>query len=336
MNENPPTLKDIAQSVGVTANTVSLALRDSPLVAKKTKARIQEAAREMGYVQNAIAGSLRSGRTHTIAVVMGDIANPLFAAKIKALECALREKHYQMMIFNSDEAPEQELNAVHTAISRKVDGVIICPSAHSENAVALLKQHGVPCVFSGRMSASENQDCVVWDDRRGGYLAAKHLLDCGCKKNVWLGVTQRISSARDRKLGYLAALEEAGIVPDPDLIVEASPTGGDVATVLEPLVARDIDGICAFSDLIAWEAACFLEEQGLRVPEDIQLTGFDDVSSYLRIPYKLTSVAADLEQEARETVRVLRTRIQSPNHPVTVRKIETWLNVRNSTRNKIE
>ena len=82
---NPPTLKSIAQRVGMTANTVSLALRDSPLVAENTKARIQKAAEEMGYVQNAIAGSLRSGRTNTVAVVMGDIANPLFAAKIKAL-----------------------------------------------------------------------------------------------------------------------------------------------------------------------------------------------------------------------------------------------------------
>ena len=98
-----PTLKSIAQRVGTTANTVSLALRDSPLVAQATKARIQAAAREMGYVQNAIAGSLRSGRTNTIAVVMGDIANPLFAAKTKALERVLREEGYQIIIFNSDE-----------------------------------------------------------------------------------------------------------------------------------------------------------------------------------------------------------------------------------------
>ena len=102
---NPPTLKSIAQRVGMTANTVSLALRDSPLVAENTKARIQKAAEEMGYVQNAIAGSLRSGRTNTVAVVTGDIANPLFAAKIKALEHVLREEGYQIIIFNSDEDP---------------------------------------------------------------------------------------------------------------------------------------------------------------------------------------------------------------------------------------
>ena len=95
---NPPTLKSIAQRVGMTANTVSLALRDSPLVAENTKARIQKAAEEMGYVQNAIAGSLRSGRTNTVAVVMGDIANPLFAAKIKALEHVLREEGYQITV----------------------------------------------------------------------------------------------------------------------------------------------------------------------------------------------------------------------------------------------
>ena len=329
---NPPTLKSIAQRVGMTANTVSLALRDSPLVAENTKARIQKAAEEMGYVQNAIAGSLRSGRTNTVAVVMGDIANPLFAAKIKALEHVLREEGYQIIIFNSDEDPQRELEAVRTAISRKVDGLVLCPCADPEEALKLLNRHGVPCVLSGRMDQAGNQDIVLWNDWQGGYLAASHLLECGCRRIAWLGVTQRISSARDRKNGYLAALKEAEIAPDPALVAEASPTGGDVGQVLRPLLAQGVDGICAFSDLIAWEAACFLEEIGLHVPGDIQLTGFDDVADHLRIPYRLTSVSADLEREARELVHLLLLRLHEPDRPVTITKIETELVVRGSTR----
>ena len=238
--------------MGTTANTVSLALRDSPLVAQATKARIQAAAREMGYVQNAIAGSLRSGRTNTIAVVMGDIANPLFAAKTKALERVLREEGYQIIIFNSDEDPGREAEAVRTAISRKVDGVVLCPCAEPEESLRLLKRHGVPCVLCGRMDRSGDEDTVLWNDWRGGYLAASHLLSCGCRRIAWLGVTQRISSARDRKNGYLDALREAGVEPDPALVAEASPTGGDVGRVLAPLLERGADAICAFSDLIAW------------------------------------------------------------------------------------
>lgn len=331
MRGNPPTLKSIGEKVGVTANTVSLALRNSPLVARETRQRIQKVALEMGYVQNAIAGSLRSGRSNTLAIIMGDIANPILAAKIKALEYVFGKKGLQLMIFNSDESPDRELEAVRTAISRKVDGVILCPCAKSESALALLRQHGIPCVLSGRLDNDGQCDAVVWDDRQGGYLAARHLLDCGCQRIAFLGVTQRISSARDRKLGYLQALEEYGIAPDPALIAEASPTGGDVEKLLLPMLDQGIDGLCAFSDLIAWEAACLFQEKGIRVPEDIQLTGFDDVSSVLRIPYRVTSIACDLKREAEVVSEVLLARIENPDLPPSLHKLETHLAVHGTT-----
>lgn len=332
MHKNSPTLKSIGKKVGVTANTVSLALRNSPLVAEETRQRIQKTALEMGYVQNAIAGSLRSGRSNTLAIVMGDIANPLLAAKIKALEYVFRKKGYQIMIFNSDENPERELEAVRTAISRKVDGVVLCPCARPEAAVTLLKQYGIPCILLGRQDSENLYDAVLWDDHQGGYLAARHLLDCGCRRIAWLGVTQRISSARDRKLGYLKALSEAGIQPDNELIVEASPTGGDVAQLLEPMLEKGIDGLCVFSDLIAWEAASILLDKGIRIPEEIQLTGFDDAASYMHIPFRLTSISGDLKLEAEEVARILLMRIENPDMPVTIRKIETKLAVRSTTR----
>ena len=122
-----PTLKTIAQQTGVTQNTVSLALRDSPLVAEDTKRMILAVAREQGYVRNDVADSLRSGRTHTIAIIFGDIANMLFAIKIAELEKALRKRHYQVLILNSGENADLEYSAVETAIRKKVDGVILCP-----------------------------------------------------------------------------------------------------------------------------------------------------------------------------------------------------------------
>ena len=253
-----PTLKSIAQRVGTTANTVSLALRDSPLVAQATKARIQAAAREMGYVQNAIAGSLRSGRTNTIAVVMGDIANPPVrgqdqGAGARPARRGLPDHHLQ---FRRGSRPRgrgrahghQPQGGRGGALPLRRTGGVLCGCS---SATAW------PCVLCGRMDRSGDEDTVLWNDWRGGYLAASHLLSCGCRRIAWLGVTQRISSARDRKNGYLDALREAGVEPDPALVAEASPTGGDVGRVLAPLLERGADAICAFSDLIAWEAACY-------------------------------------------------------------------------------
>lgn len=329
---NVPTLRSIAQEVGLTVNTVSLALRNSPLVAADTKLRIQSVAQRIGYIPNALAGSLRSGRSLTAAIVMGDIANPLFAAKIKALESAFRKRNYHVMIFNTDEDPTAELEAVQTAISRMVDGLVLCPCVKPEKSLNLMKKCGIPYVLNGRMVKGEGEPTVLWDDNQGGYLAARHLIDCGCRRIAWLGVTQRISSARDRKQGYLRALREAGLPTDPQLVTETSPIGGSVCTILDKLSKQGIDGICTFSDLLAWETILCLHQIGLRVPEDIQLTGFDNVSDWLHIPSPLTSIGADLAREAQTTVDMLLERIENRSAPATVCQMDTWLVVRSSTR----
>ncbi len=329
---NVPTLRSIAQEVGLTVNTVSLALRNSPLVAADTKLRIQSVAQRIGYIPNALAGSLRSGRSLTAAIVMGDIANPLFAAKIKMLEAAFRERGYHVMIFNTGEDPTAELEAVQTAIGRMVDGLVLCPCAKPEKSLSLMKKTGTPYVLSGRTVKGEDEATVLWDDSQGGYLAAKHLIDCGCRRIAWLGVTQRISSARDRKRGYLRALKEAELPTDPQLVVETSPIGGSVCMIVDQFHRQGIDGICTFSDLLAWETVQCLHQSGLRVPDDIQLTGFDNVSDWLHIPFPLTSVGADLEKEAETTVDMLLERINDRNTPAMVRQMDTWLVVRSSTR----
>jgi LacI family transcriptional regulator len=123
-----PTLKSIAERTGFTANTVSQALRNSPSVARQTREEIRKAAREMGYVHNVVASSLRSGRTHTVALVFGDVSNMLFAIKIRELEEALRKRGYQVLILNTDEDEALERRAVHTAISRQVDGWCSAPA----------------------------------------------------------------------------------------------------------------------------------------------------------------------------------------------------------------
>ncbi|MDO4547770.1 MAG: LacI family DNA-binding transcriptional regulator [Clostridia bacterium] len=325
MKKDAPTLKTVAQLTGFTTNTVSLALRDSPRVAKQTKEKIIAIAQQVGYVQNAIAGSLRSGRTNTCALVMGDIANPLFAIKIKAMEREFRKLGYQIMIFNTDEDAKQELDAVYTAISRKADGIVLCPCQKDEDALNLIRQYDMPCVLSGRYTEPQLEDAVIWDDRKGGYLAAKHLISRGCRKIAWLGVTQRISSARDRKLGYLEALGEAGIAPDPEWVVETSPIAGDIEDMVMKLMASGVDGICAFSDLIAWEIICCLEKKGIKVPQSVRLTGFDDAQKYMHIPYRLTSISADVNAEAVEVARLLSLRMSQRDRPISICRMDTSL-----------
>ena len=305
-----PTLKTIAQQTGVTQNTVSLALRDSPLVAEDTKRMILAVAREQGYVRNDVADSLRSGRTHTIAIIFGDIANMLFAIKIAELEKALRKRHYQVLILNSGENADLEYSAVETAIRKKVDGVILCPCQENREALDLMRKRGIPYVLIGRRFPGYDDTAVLWDDARGGCIATRHLIEQGCRRILMLNVPQRISSADERRSGYLEALREAGLEP---IEREVSPTNADVSEAMRDLaVGRpDIDGIFAFSDVIAFRAATWCMDHGVRIPEDLLLIGFDDILSHVQLPFPLTSICADKTLETETAVDLLMKRIES-------------------------
>ena len=309
--KNTPTLKTIAEKTGVTQNTVSLALRDSPLVAEETKRLILAVAREQGYVRNDVANSLRSGRTHTIAIIFGDIGNMLFAIKIAELEKALRKRHYQVLILNSGEDADLEYSAVETAIRKKVDGVILCPCQENRAALELMRKRGVPYVLIGRRFPGVDEDAVLWDDRKGGYIATRHLIDRGCRRILMLNVPQRISSADERRSGYLDALLEAGLEP---IEREVSPTDADVNAAMGELVGERpaIDGIFAFSDLIAFSAASWCLERGARIPEDLLLIGFDDILSHVQLPFPLSSICADKTLETETAVEMLLRRIEAP------------------------
>lgn len=324
---NKPTLKSIADRLGLTANTVSLALRDSPLVQPSTKARIYQTAREMGYVHNVLAGAMRSGQSHTVALIFGDVSNPIFAQRIRSLSRLLQEKGYQTLILNTDEDPAAETAAIRTAISYQVDGVILCPCQKNGDSLALLTQHRVPCVLLGREFPDAPFDTVTWDDREGARLAAAHLLAQGCRRPVFLSGPAFISSAALRREGYEAVMRENGLSP---LTIYADVASGGAEACLEAL--DGYDALFAFSDLMALEAASTLLSRGIRIPQDVAVCGFDDVGSLFRMPFSLTSIACDRALEAERTVAQLLNRIQHPDVAPRLERLPVRLIARGSTR----
>ena len=325
-----PTLKSIAERCCVTANTVSLALRDSPLVVETTKARIRQVAREMGYVPNALANSLRSGRSHTVAILVGDISNLLFAQRIKDLERRLRLRNHQVLILNTDEDPETELHALRTALSHRVDGVILVPCQRDRRAMELLKSHGTPCLVLGREFDGCDCDTVVWDDREGARLATAHLIAVGCRSVVFLNGPEYVSSARLRREGYELAMRSAGLSP---LTINANTTTGQLGGALDLITDGCVpcDGLFVFNDLMALEACSRLTRRGIRIPEDIAVAGFDDVLSTVCLPFGLTSVSADRAAEAAYAVDALLNRINQSDLPRQVQRLPVELIIREST-----
>lgn len=300
-----PTIKTIAREANVTANTVSLALHDSPLVKPETKAMILKIARRQGYVPNVLAKSLRSGRSRFIALAFGDLSNPLFAMKTKKMEHELHERGYQVMILNTNEDPPRELQAVRTAITRKVDGVVLCPCLLGREALDMLQQYHIPCVLVGRNFDDGQEDSVVWDNVTGGYLATRHLIAHGCRRILHLRGPEALSTTRERLEGYTKALAEAGLPVESAL--QCTPRHGGVAEALAG-IRVPYDGIFAFSDLLAWEAAC-------HVREGVEIIGFDNIQSSLRVPFALSSIGANLDDETKFVVDLLLERIENPGKP---------------------
>ena len=337
---NPPgtsvrvTLRDIAAATGFTMNTVSRALKGKSDISARTRGLIQKEARRMGYIPNALAASLRSGRTRTISVIIPDISDPLFAILVRDIEARLKAKDFDLFIQNTDEDDELERRAVMAAIGKKIDGIIICPCQKSAANITLMQDNGIPFVLLCRRFARGTFNYVVADDVKGGFLATEHLVQRGHTEILFLNGPRYISSARERLLGYRQALEKNGIAFRKSLVQEVEIRGGECTRTLQTLLARKVrfTSIFCFSDLMAWEAISFLQSQGLKIPQDVAIVGFDDIQSRLYYPYPLTSVGYGKKKIADIAVDTLMERIEKPSkHRDVHRAVDVRISARRST-----
>lgn len=291
-------LKDIAEKTGYSINTVSRALRGKDDIAEETIRRIRTVADSFGYTSNAAAASLRRGYTNTLAVILGDISNPHFAIMMREIEEHARQKGYLAFLLNTNEEKEVERKAIQRALNQNVDGIIICPTQSDDENINFLIKSGIPFIQIGRRTVHADAGYVICNDEEGGYLAAKHLLDSGHRDVLFLNAPSYISSAAERRSGFLRAFEERGLSAERALIREVSLVRDNVGEVLEQLLERKekFSAIFAFSDSIAWRAWRWLDECGYRVPQDFSLVGFDHIQSKLSIPFPLTTISSHKTQ----------------------------------------
>lgn len=301
------TLKDIAEKTGYSINTISRALRDKDDIAADTRARIQQTAQEMGYINNMIASSLRLGYTSTIAVILGDVSNPHFAIMMKEIEERARELGYSSFLINTNEDEALERQAINDALNKNVDGIILCPVQKSEDNIRFLQSTHLPFVLIGRRFQEIDTSYVICNDELGGYLATKHLLDQGHRRILMLHAPTYISSSRERLEGYQRAYREAGLVPDAALMREIPVTAKGCTEVLGDIVGEGagFTAIFAFSDMLAWDVWSCLKQQGCQVPEQISIVGFDHIQSRLSIPYQLSTISSYKARMSLAAVEIL-------------------------------
>ncbi|MEV6422710.1 LacI family DNA-binding transcriptional regulator [Streptomyces sp. NPDC051662] len=307
----PPTLEEVAARAGVGRGTVSRVINGSPRVSDRTRAAVEAAIAELGYVPNRAARALAANRADAIALVVPEpearfFAEPYFSDIVSGVGEALAETGMQLLLTFAGGARERRRLAQYLAAHR-VDGVLLVSVRADDPLPDLLAGTGIPTVISGRRSAAESLPSVDSDNAGGARTAVTHLLSRGRRTIATITGRLEVYGAACRLDGYRLALTEAGHAPDESLIAVADFTEEGGRRAMRDLLARrpDLDAVFAASDVMAAGARQTLRAAGRRIPEDVALVGFDDSAIARHMDPPLTSVRQPIEEMGRAMARVV-------------------------------
>jgi LacI family transcriptional regulator len=303
------TIRDVAAAAGVSRQTVSRVLNDKPDVAKETRQRILEVIEELGYWPSSLARSLTQGRSYTLGIVSYGVQYFGPSHTLAGIEHQANEMGYTLHLSLVQEPAESGVQFLHDMLSYHVDGIIWAVSEIGNNrdwAEREISNLNVPLVFLD-MRPCPNLSVVNIDNRRGGYLATKHLLDQGYQQIGLITGPLDWWSAQQRKSGWQDALEEAGRPVEETFIVEGTWSAASGERGLRRLLQQrpDVDAVFACNDQMALGALKTTRELSLQVPEDLALVGYDDVPEAPFFSPPLSTVRQDLDELGRCAVREL-------------------------------
>lgn len=313
-----PTLRDIAARADVSVATASLVLRDSPLVAAKTRARVQAAAQALGYVYDRGAAALRTGRTHIVGLAINDLANPYFARLTAAVEQALDRLGWSVFLCDTRETPDVLVRFGERLREYGAEGLIVCPPEGATAATIAAATVGVlPCIQVSREVRGARADHAGCDHRRGTADAVAHLIGLGHRRIALIGAGRRTSTAAARRAGYLAALRRAGIAPDPNLITDGPDTRAHGAAAVHALLRQPNPptAVMAFNDTVAFGVMLGLRQLGLDAGADLAVVGCDDVDEAALWTPPLTTLAIDAPGMGAAAASLFLARLADPEAP---------------------
>ncbi len=325
------TLKDISDKTGFAKITVSKALRNHSDISMETRAFIQKTASEMGYIKNASASNLRSGRTNTIAIIIADLANPFFAIITKQVEKYAEKLGYVITVMNTDEDIKKEIAAVNTAISTNVDGILLFSSQKSSEPIEIIKNADIPCVLMARKFENSPFSSVIFDDFNAGYIATEHLIKSGLKNILMLSANDYNYSSIERYKGYVAAHKDYGIEINEKLHIYTGSLSGRCKDVFDTIPIESFDAVLAYNDMLALEVIQTLKGKNISVPKDVAVVGFDDIGAVIPYLFPLTTVTLPMDLLAKLSVNKLYEIITDKTDNKTTEKLAVKLKIREST-----
>ncbi len=283
------TVKDIARKAGVSHSTVSRALHSNPLISDDTTQRIQQIASELGYLPSAAARALKTNRSQVLGVILSNVDDPFFSEILQGIEENVQRSGYSLFIAAGHRDPEREREIAQAMVQHRVDGVIICSTTFSEEQSRQFLQYGVPIVVVNNQAAEDFRYSIYHDDVDGSRQVTHHLIELGHRRIAYIGNSLSGRTTLDRLTGFRQEMDAAGLVVPEQFILEV-PGGGaeqgrEVVNHFLRLSERPTALVC-FNDMMAIGVLKELQNAGLRAPEDISITGFDNIvfSAYTNPP----------------------------------------------------
>jgi len=285
-------IRDIAKKAGVSVATVSHVINKTRFVSEELQDKVKKIMEELDYHPNLMAGSLRSKKTNTIGLIVPDNSNPLFAELSRMVEDKGFSSDYSVMLCNSAYDFDKELKYIRALRSKRVDGLIIVPTTIQANHINRLVENMLPVVVMDRSVPDIKTDTVLLDNFQGTYDATIHLIKLDHRCIGYIDRPFSLPHSLDRIRGYRKALEEQGIKSQEDLVVRGGFSYEGGAKAMQILLKRKPTptAVIAFNDISAMGAIRAIKDQGLRVPEDISVIGFDDIPQCSFTIPRLTTV----------------------------------------------
>ena len=305
------TLKDVARAAGVSYSTVSRALSGSPQIGRDTRERLLRLCDEMGYTKNYVARSMVMRKTELIGLVVPSIDNPFMAELAYHAEMSARARGYNIMLCSSGPDLRQEKTAVKLLAGRQVDGMLIVPQEHQSCEALRPYTEQVPTVFLSEDLRDAPLSCVTTDNAGGAYLAMEYLYSLGHREILYFGRRSSVTHQL-RAEGYLRACRDMGLTPR---IVDNAQSGSSVAVGCQlgrELFEKPLDytAVLASTDSNALGLLRAADERGIRIPEQLSLVGFDNISAASMPRIDLTTVEQPKRDMALQAVEILLDKIE--------------------------
>lgn len=288
------TIYDIADRLNVSIATVSRALKDDPVVSKKTRKKVYEVAEEMGYRSNHFARNLRQQHTRTIGLIVHELNSNFITSVLAGIEKVTAQAGYDLIITHSSESVDKEAANAENLFHKRVDGVIASLSFDTEDLSHFQRfvDKGVPVIFFDRVEQNSDNTVVIIDNYKCGYQATKHLIEQGCKRIAHITSSLKRNVYAQRYRGYRDALFDNGLPFEDSLLIindlseQKAVESATQLLQLDPLP----DGIFITNDFVAAVCIRTLKEHGINIPEDIAIVGFNNDAIGKLIEPQLTTI----------------------------------------------